>query len=360
MFYKVLQSIVNQMSSAITKEFGVIDEKSVIVAASKIGKVGEVMSDVAPKTVVVNSTFVHGNMTFHAIGLHRTEYIVYVEGDDEISRSYAMILGISIMNALNYHDEKHDKVKFIKNIILNNSLPGDIQIKSREMKLNNTANRVVFYIKCKFNNDAFVYDIVSSLFPDKSKDMVISLSETDLVLVKELTQVVELPMLEKLAATIADALDDTGHVKSVIGIGTQVDTLQGLSRSFKEAKNAVEISKIFDETRNIISYECLGIARLIYQLPFRLCEIFLKEVFNSGSIETLDQETFFTIRKFFEHNLNISETARKLFVHRNTLVYRLEKIKRVTGLDIRNFEDAIVFKIALMVKKYLTSCPVKY
>ena len=145
-----------------------------------------------------------------------------------------------------------------------------------------------------------------------------------------------------------------------VGIGTGVVGIKDLARSFKEAQVALEVGKVFDTDESIVSYDNLGIARLIYQLPTTLCETFLKEVFKQGSIDSLDHETLFTIHRFFENNLNVSETSRKLFVHRNTLVYRLEKIKKLTGLDLREFDHAIVFKIALMVKKYLTSNPVKY
>lgn len=145
-----------------------------------------------------------------------------------------------------------------------------------------------------------------------------------------------------------------------MGIGTVVTGVKDLARSFKEAQVAIEVGKVFDTDKSIISYDNLGIARLIYQLPTTLCEMFLREVFKKGSIESLDQETMFTIQRFFENDLNVSETSRKLFVHRNTLVYRLEKIKKVTGLDLRKFDHAIIFKVALMVKKYLTSNPVKY
>ena len=139
-----------------------------------------------------------------------------------------------------------------------------------------------------------------------------------------------------------------------------VEGIKDLARSFKEAQVSLEVGKVFDTEKIIISYEHLGIARLIYQLPTTLCGMFLNEVFKKGSIDSLDQETLFTIQRFFENNLNVSETSRKLFVHRNTLVYRLEKIKRLTGLDLREFDDAIVFKVALMVKKYLQVNPTKY
>src|SRR5699024_5109977 len=148
--------------------------------------------------------------------------------------------------------------------------------------------------------------------------------------------------------------------RTLVGIGTIVTGVKELARSFKEAQVALEVGKVFDNEKLVVSYENLGIARLIYQLPTTLCEMFLKEGFKRGSIESLDYETLFTIQKFFENNLNVSETARKLFVHRNTLVYRLEKIRKLTGLDLREFEDAIVFKVALMVKKYLTANPVRY
>ena len=166
--------------------------------------------------------------------------------------------------------------------------------------------------------------------------------------------------IESLASTIADTISGELFVHIVIGIGTTVDTLKGLARSFKDAQVALEVGKVFDTEKTIISYDNLGIARLIYQLPTTLCDTFLKEVFKRGSIDSLDHETLFTIQRFFENNLNVSETSRKLFVHRNTLVYRLEKIKKITGLDLREFDHAIVFKIALMVNKYLKTTPVKY
>ena len=160
--------------------------------------------------------------------------------------------------------------------------------------------------------------------------------------------------------SISDSLSTELYTHVLVGIGTTVESIKDLAVSFKEAQIALEVGKVFDTEKTIVSYENLGIARLIYQLPTTLCDMFLREIFKRGSIESLDHETLFTIQRFFENNLNVSETSRKLFVHRNTLVYRLEKIKKLTGLDLREFDDAIVFKVALMVKKYLDAKPVKY
>ena len=267
---------------------------------------------------------------------------------------------INLGSIKQYYDEKYDRGNFIKNVILDNILPGDIYLKSRELKFNSDVTRVCMLIKISAKTDISAYDVIQNLFPDKAKDFVININETDIALVKEIKQDIDSKDLEKLASSIVDTLSGEFYTHCVIGIGTPVTGIKDLARSFKEAQVALEVGKVFDTERAIVSYDKLGIARLIYQLPTTLCDMFLKEVFKRGSIESLDQETLFTIQRFFENNLNVSETSRKLFVHRNTLVYRLEKIKKLTGLDLREFEDAIIFKVALMVKKYLSSNPIKY
>jgi carbohydrate diacid regulator len=189
---------------------------------------------------------------------------------------------------------------------------------------------------------------------------VISVGEHDIVLVKDIKPGTDSKEIEKMATNIADTLCTEFYTKVAIGISTAVDNIKDLARAYKEAQVALEVGKVFETEKNIISYENLGIGRLIYQLPTTLCEMFLQEVFKKGSLESLDRETLMTIQCFFENNLNVSETSRKLFVHRNTLVYRLEKIRKLTGLDLREFEHAITFKVALMVKKYLNSKPLKF
>ena len=203
--------------------------------------------------------------------------------------------------------------------------------------------------------DVASIDVLQNLFPDRARDFVIHINETDIVVVKEVAGGSDMKQLQRIASSIEEALMSEINVKTIIGIGSISPQLKDIAKSFKDAQVAIEVGGVFDTEKSIISYENLGIGRLIYQLPTTLCEMFLTEVFKSGSIDLLDQETLFTIQKFFENNLNVSETSRKLFVHRNTLVYRLEKIKKITGLDLREFDHAIVFKVALMVRKYLAS-----
>lgn len=349
------------MVEVIDRTFGVIDETGTVISCSELGKIGEIQSH-AVSNVFASVDIVHSDgYTYKAFGAHmHPEYAVFVEGDDEIAARYVAVLSVSLSTIKQYYDEKYDRGNFIKNVILENILPGDIYIKARELRFNNDATRVVLLIRIAEHNDVSVFDVIQDLFPDKTKDFVININETDIALVKEVKAGIETKDLEKLARSIADSLGTEYYTHILVGIGTTIDSIKELSRSFREAQVSLEVGKVFDTEKTIVSYDNLGIARLIYQLPTTLCEMFLKEIFKRGSIESLDHETLFTIQKFFENNLNVSETSRKLFVHRNTLVYRLEKIKKLTGLDLREFDDAIVFKVALMVKKYLNSNPIKY
>ena len=358
---RLFQGIIQQMHKTMNCEIGVIDENAVVIACSDTAKIGYANDFVALEGGDVLDSFIRDGYTFKPLGgKAKFDYAVYVEGTDETAYKYATLLCITLSNLQQFYDEKYDRNNFVKNVVLDNILPGDIQIKARELHFNSSVTRVVFLIRIVSSNEVSAFDVIQNLFPDKAKDFVFTITENDIVLIKEVRAGIEPQDLEKLAFSIADTLLSEFYTRVNIGVGSVVDNVRSLAVSFKEAQIALEVGKVFDTEKTIISYENLGIARLIYHLPTTLCETFLREVFKRGSIESLDQETLFTIQKFFENNLNVSETSRKLFVHRNTLVYRLEKIKKLTGLDLREFDHAIIFKIALMVKKYLSSNPVKF
>lgn len=358
---RLFQNMIHQMRDAIDTTIGVIDEQATIIACSDLTKIGATLEYVSIDLSEPHEPFIRDGYTYKAFGTHqKPEFAVFVQGTDENASRYANILAITLSNIKTYYDEKYDRNNFIKNVVLDNILPGDIVIKARELHFNAEVSRVAFLIRIVSANDISAYDVIQNLFPDKSKDFVFNITETDIVLVKEVKSSVESKDLEKLARSIADTLSSEFYTRVNVGIGTIVTGVKELARSFKEAQTALEVGKVFDTDKVIVSYDNLGIARLIYHLPTTLCETFLAEVFKRGSIEALDHETLFTIQRFFENNLNVSETSRKLFVHRNTLVYRLEKIKKLTGLDLREFDHAIIFKIALMVKKYLSANPMKF
>ncbi len=358
---RLFQGVVHQMKDTIDRTIGVVDETMSTIACSDLGRIGESCDSIGTESFSTQEAFIREGYTFKTFGSRpKSEYLLFVEGTDEQAAKYASLLAISFASIKQYYDEKYDRSNFVKNVILDNILPGDIYLKARELRFNNDASRVALLIRISSRNDISAYDVVQNLFPDKNKDFVININENDIALIKEIRSGIDSRDIEKLARSIVDTLGGEFYTQANVGIGTVVDNIKDLASSFKEAQVALEVGKVFDTEKSIVSYDNLGIARLVYQLPTTLCEMFLKEVFKKGSIDSLDQETLFTIQRFFENNLNVSETSRKLFVHRNTLVYRLEKIKRLTGLDLREFDDAIIFKVALMVKKYLISNPIKY
>ncbi|MBE6610785.1 MAG: PucR family transcriptional regulator [Ruminococcaceae bacterium] len=358
---RLFQGVIHQMKDAVDRIIGVIDENGVIISCSELVKIGETRQGVRDEIAYMTDAVVTGGYTYRAIGNSaKAENIVFVEGEDKMADKLATVLSVSLNNIKSLYDEKYDKASFIKNIILDNILPSDIYIKSKELHFATDVDRLVFLIRFHGKSDMLPFDMVQNMYPDKNKDYVISVGEQDIVLVKEMKNYSDSRESEKIAKSIADTLGAEFFAKVSIGIGTVVDNIKDLAKSYKEAQVSLEVGKVFDTDKNIISYENLGIGRLIYQLPTTLCEMFLQEVFKKGSMDSLDREALTTIQAFFENNLNVSETSRKLFVHRNTLVYRLEKIRKMTGLDLREFEDAITFKVALMVRRYLTSKPVKF
>ena len=340
----VFQSVIVQLREISDRTFGVIDTEGAVVSCTDMAVLGERWPDAALKVGnAADSVVTFGQKCFKAIvgNSNFFEYAVFCSGDDETAKSF--------------YEEKHDRGTFVKNIIMDNILPGDIYIRAKELHFATDAPRAVFLIRQVGHSDVATMDVLSGMFPDKLQDFVLSINEMDIAVVKQISGNTTAEDLEKIATNIEDTLKNELRIKTVIGIGTVADHLRELADSYKDAQTAIEVGKVFDNEKSIMNYENLGIGRLIYQLPTTLCEIFLSEVFKKNSIDSLDQETLFTINKFFENNLNVSETSRKLFVHRNTLVYRLEKIKKLTGLDLRQFDHAIVFKVALMVRKYLTS-----
>ncbi len=358
---RLFQGIIHQMRETVDRVIGVVDDNGITIACSELGKIGEMRQGVRDELAYTTDAITAGGYTYRPIGAgSKREYIVFVEGEDAMAEKLSSVLSVTLSNIKNLYDEKYDKSSFIKNILLDNILQSDIYIKSKELHFNTEALRVVLLIKFNSRSDVLPFDMVSTIFPDKSREYVISITEQDIVVVKDIKPGTDNREIEKLAEDISDTLSTEFFAKVSIGIGTIVDNIKDLARSYKEAQVAIEVGKVFDTERNIICYDNLGIGRLIYQLPTTLCEMFLHEVFKNGSLESLDRETLMTIQCFFENNLNVSETSRKPFVHRNTLVYRLEKIRKLTGLDLREFDHAITFKVALMVKRYLIAKPVKY
>ena len=356
---RIFQNSVLQFKETTDRTIGVIDAEGTVIACSELTAIGKRWSKYVEPIVSADGTCVAlEGKCFKALPSwgNTFDYAVFATGDDSMSRTVCSMAAVALNAAKNYYEEKHDKGSFIKNIISDNILISDIYMRAKELHVDAEVARGVFVVRPVDDRlDTVPVDVVQGLFPDRQNDFVLSVGEHDVALIHQMDENATAKDMEEVALRIEEALRADGESRVFVGIGTLALHLRDLAKSYKEAQIAIEVGKVFDTERYVINYENLGIGRLIYQLPTTLCEMFLQEVFKKNPIDALDQETLFTIYKFFENNLNVSETARKLFVHRNTLVYRLEKIKKLTGLDLREFDDAITFKVALMVKKYLTS-----
>ena len=281
-------------------------------------------------------------------------YVLVASGLNDDVYMVGKIAVSQIQNLVIAYKEKFDRNGFFQNLLLDNLLLVDIYNRAKKLHIEVAGPRAVFLVEAKAEKDGVVTELLRGLFSSQNGDYITAVDETSVVLIKALEGSEDAEALNRTASTIADMMNTEAMLNVKVAYGMIVTELKDVSKSYKEAKMALDVGKIFYAEKNVIAYSTLGIGRLIYQLPVNLCKIFIDEIFGDRSIpDEIDDETLNTINKFFENNLNVSETSRQLFVHRNTLVYRIEKLEKTTGLDIRTFDDALTFKIALMVVNYM-------
>jgi carbohydrate diacid regulator len=281
------------------------------------------------------------------------EYILLVKGSGNGINLVGKMASFQLQNLLVAYKERFDQDNFIKNLLLDNLLLIDIYNRAKKLHIETEVKRIVYIVETQNEKDSNAYEILRTLFPPKSKDFITAVDEKNIIIVKQIKDTDTHEDIMRVASTMLDMLNTEAMSRVHISVGTVIDEIKEVSKSYKEAKMALDVGKIFYSEKNIVAYSNLGIGRLIYQLPLPLCKMYIREIFGNKSPDNFEDEMLTTINKFFENNLNVSETSRQLFIHRNTLVYRLDKIQKQTGLDIRIFEDSITFKIAMMVVKYM-------
>ena len=349
---QILQNTIDGLKGITRTDLCVIDVEGKILAATFPDAESFIGSAQSFVQSPADSQVVNGCQFFKVFDDHQLEYILLAYGDSEDVYMIGKIASFQIQNLLVAYKERFDKDNFIKNLLLDNLLLVDIYNRAKKLHIDIEVRRVVFIVETNREKDGNELEKMRGLFGGKSKDFVTAVDEKNIIVVKELSDNESYDDLKKTAEVILNLFrSDSSGVH--ISYGTVVNELKEVSKSYKEARMALDVGKIFFEEQNIIAYSQLGIGRLIYQLPIPLCKMFIKEIFDGRSPDDFDDEILTTINKFFENSLNVSETSRQLYIHRNTLVYRLDKLQKSTGLDLRVFEDAITFKIALMVVKYM-------
>lgn len=285
--------------------------------------------------------------------MNELEYVLMIHGVWDDIKVIGRLCVSQIRNLIMAYHERMDKNNFLQNLLLDNFLLVDIYNRAKKLGIAIEERRVVFLIEPKKEGDSIVMETMRGLYATGTKDFITAVDEGHIIFIKHLEVTDGYKEINDIAKTITDTLSAEAMMKVRVAYGTVVEELKDVSKSYKEAAMALDVGRIFYSERTILAYNELGIGRLIHQLPVSLCEMFLQEVFNGDAFEQFDEETLVTVYKFFDNNLNVSETARQLYIHRNTLVYRLEKIQKSTGLDVRVFDDALTFKIAMMVASHI-------
>ena len=350
---QILQNTIEGLKAITRIDLGVMDTdgKTLATTFTEPGDYGNAVLSFVESPA--ESQVIQGFQFFKIYDEHQLEYILIANGGSEDVYMVGKIAAFQIQNLLVAYKERFDKDNFIKNLLLDNLLLVDIYNRAKKLHIDTEVKRVIFIVETSHERDISALDSLRSVLGGKSRDFITAVDEKNIIVVKELGANDGYPEMDKTAHEILDLLKSEGEENVRIAYGTIVNDIKEVSKSYKEAKLALDVGKIFFDEKEVIAYSALGIGRLIYQLPIPLCKMFIREIFEGKSPDEFDEETLTTINKFFENSLNVSETSRQLYIHRNTLVYRLDKLQKSTGLDLRVFEDAITFKIALMVVKYM-------
>jgi len=350
---QVLQSTIDSLKGIARLDIAIADIDGKVLATTFLED--KDLSDMVVSFAAsqADSQAAGGYQFFKIFDEHQLEFVLIAHGDTDDVYMVGKLAVLQIQTLLVAYREKFDKDNFVKNLLLDNLLLVDIYNRAKKLHIEVGVRRVVFLVESHENMDGTVQEALKEFFSAEGNDFVTAVDEKNIIVVKELAPDDGYEQVQKIAESMLDMLSSEVMLSTRVSYGTIVNEIKEVSRSYKEAKMALEVGKIFFVERHIVAYNALGIGRLIYQLPIPLCKMFIKEIFADVSPDDFDEETLETISKFFENNLNVSETSRQLFIHRNTLVYRLDKLDRATGLDLRVFDDAITFQIALMVVKYM-------
>ena len=350
---QILQSTIDGLKVISRIDLSVMDLEGNVLAATYPEAEEHHASVLSFVDSPADSQVVQGYQFFKIFDESQLEYILVAKASSDDVYMVGKMAAFQIQTLLVAYKERFDKDNFIKNLLLDNLLLVDIYNRAKKLHIDTEARRVVFLLETDHEKDNSSLESVRTVLGSKNGDFITAVDEKSIIVVKEVGEQEDYSDMERIAHQILEALEPAKREHAYVAYGTIVEEIKEVSRSYKEARMALDVGKIFFSERNVIAYSSLGIGRLIYQLPIPLCKMFIREIFDGKSPDDFDEETLTTINKFFENSLNVSETSRQLYIHRNTLVYRLDKLQKSTGLDLRVFEDAITFKIALMVVKYM-------
>lgn len=350
---QIIQNTMDELHEVTGVDFFIYDTESGFLASTSEDKPFDDNVAEAFAGSSSDSQSISGANFFKIMDEGEPVYILISTGPAEISLMMGRVLVSQLGQLLVAYKERYDRNSFFQNLILDNMLLVDIYNRAQKLHVNNEVRRMVYMIETKNDTDGIAGELLKSMFVEQGGNYITAIDEKNLILIKEMPDSTSREDYDEVANTIVDMLGSEAMVRVRVSYGLPVDELKEVSKCYKEAKMAMDVGEIFYSQKTILSYETLGIGRLIYQLPVSLCKIFVNEVFGDCSPSTIDEETLITVNTLFENNMNMSETAKQLYIHRNTLAYRMEKLQNKIHLDMKVFDDALTFKIAMMVVDYI-------
>lgn len=350
---QIIQTSIEELKNITKVDFAVYDLNGMCMASTFETSEEEENLVVNFVTSPADSQVIASHHFLKVLDEEEVTYILDARGAGDDAYMIGRVAVCQLQNLMIAYKERFDRNNFFQNLILDNLLLVDIYNRAKRLHVADQQDRVVYIVESEDQDELLIGELMKGMFSSQNGDYVTTVDENSVILLKAFQGEASEEELEKTARTITDMINAEAMINARVAFGTMVHELKDVSKSYKEAKMASEVGKIFYPEKQIISYRLLGIGRLIYQLPVNLCRMYIHEIFGDSIPEELDDETLMTVEKFFENNLNVSETSRQLFIHRNTLVYRIEKLQKATGLDIRVFDDALTLKIALMVVNYM-------
>lgn len=350
---QIIQDSIEELKGITKVDFSVFDLNGICIAATYEAAEEEKMLVLNFAASPADSQVIGHHHLLKVLDEEEAIYILDAKGLNDDAYMMGRVAVCQLQNLMAAYKERFDRNNFFQNLILDNLLLVDIYNRAKSLHITDGQRRVVYLVEAGDRDELSVSELMKGMFSSQNGDYVTTVDENNVILIKALEEDTDDEELVRIAKTIMDTVNAEAMVNIRVAFGTMVEELKDVSKSYKEAKMASDVGRIFYQEKQIISYKLLGIGRLIYQLPVNLCKMYIHEIFGESIPEEVDEETLMTVEKFFENNLNVSETSRQLFIHRNTLVYRIEKLQKATGLDIRVFDDALTLKIALMVVNYM-------
>lgn len=350
---QILQSTVAGLKQITRADICILDVEGNILATTYTGKRNFQSSLGSFIESTADSKVFNGYQYYKLYEEDKLEYVLVTSGTGDNTMMVGKMICYHIQSLMAAYEDRFDRENFMKNLLLDNILPVDVYNRAGKLGIEVDRRRIVMMMEVPEGKESDLLELLHSApFMDQN-DFVFAISADSVILIQGLEVQERCEAVEQKASEVLQYVKQQLGKSLTIAYGTIANSLRDLSRSYREAKVSSDVGKIFSHETEIIAYSQLGLGRLIYQIPIPLCKMFINEIFGQEMPEEFDEEMLTTIDKFFENSLNISETSRQLYIHRNTLVYRLDKLQRQTGLDLRNFDDATTLKIALMVIQYM-------